>query len=108
MLLTADGALSLTVASVGTPFRILSPKYGIFVNADACAFQSLLLKAVLSGRREKFQDNNGLSEGHAAASRDADSLHGPDHETSTVVCRGRTVFRAGRKDPVWRVLDAKD
>ena len=57
MLLAADGALSLKVTSIGIPFRILSPKHGIFVNADACAFQSLLVKAVLSSEPEAFQDN---------------------------------------------------
>ncbi len=56
-MLAADGALSLKVASIGIPFRILSPRHGIFVNADACAFQSLLVKAVLSGEPAEFQDN---------------------------------------------------
>lgn len=107
-MLTADGAISLTVASAGTPFRILSPKYGIFVNADACAFQSLLQKAVLSGRRERFQDNQGLSQGQTAASRDAETLQDSEPETLSFVCRGLSAFRASEKDPVWRVLDAAD
>lgn len=128
--MAADGALSLTVTSTGTPFRILSPKHGIFVNADACAFQRLLLRAILSGKREKFQDNLDLPEKQAVLGRDPGAEHGSAFETSSVVfcgssetaCsgpedapvsedeerKGWRVCRVGKKLAAWRIGDAAD
>ena len=129
-MLAADGAISLTVTSTGTLFRILSPKHGIFVNADACAFQRLLLRAILSGKREKFQDNLDLSVNRAVQSRDPGAEHGSAFESSSVVSCGSSetacggpgdvrvskdeermgwrVCRAGKKLTAWRIGDAAD
>ena len=93
MLLAADGALSLKVTSIGIPFRILSPKHGIFVNADACAFQSLLVKAVLSSELEEFQDNLNRSVDPDTVSCEPVADDGSVSETSSVVCRSGSVPR---------------
>jgi len=130
MLLAADGALSLKVTSIGIPFRILSPKHGIFVNADACAFQSLLLKAVLSGEPEKFQDNLSHAADHAEISCEPGTGNGFGLETAFVEtgrssmpqCRASkaplapegskrprwAVFRTDEKGLIWRSRTAPD
>ncbi|MEO1113749.1 MAG: hypothetical protein AAFY05_15505 [Pseudomonadota bacterium] len=127
-MLAADGALSLKVTSTGTPFRILSPHHGIYVNADACAFQSLLLKAVLSHEPEEFQDNLSHSARLDATGRESGAL--PGSETTSVVCgrgpvrmsraaadtsiselgkgSGQADFRAGEKALIWRIRNAAD
>ncbi|WP_306141548.1 hypothetical protein [Roseibium sp. MMSF_3412] len=117
-MLAADGALSLKVASIGIPFRILSPKHGIFVNADACAFQSLLVKAVLSGEPEEFQDNlsHSANQGEAGLGQGAGS--DPCQEASSIDSRCSSVSRDRvREDPLpqecgkrsrWTVLRADE
>lgn len=130
ILLAADGALSLKVTSTGTPFRILSPYHGIFVNADACAFQNLLLKAVRSHEPEEFQDNLSRCAQQDAIGRTPGDGTRSSSETSSVVrsrdavrmsCAsagvsipehgkgfGQADFRAGEKGLIWRIRNAAD